>query len=71
MTTEIKYVCGFCGMKYEKEDECRNCENNHAIARSIDESRYSNGFKYPDTICLGFSNDHQAIYKYLKPLVTK
>ena len=71
MTTETKYVCEYCGSKYGTEDECRVCEEGHAIARTIDEARYSNGFKYPDTVCLGFSNDRQVIYKYLKPVVSK
>lgn len=57
--------------KYGTEDECRACEEGHAVARTIDEARYSNGFKYLDTVCLGFSNDRQAIYRYLKPIVKK
>lgn len=71
MKTETKYICDYCGKKYLTEEECHTCEESHGIAQTIETARYSEGSKYPDTICVGFNNDHHIIYKYLKPLVNK
>ena len=71
MKTETKYICEYCGNKYETEDECKTCEQGHAMPTTISEKRYSNGFRYPDTLCVSFDNDRQVIYKFLKPLVSK
>ena len=71
MKTETLYICEYCGEKYQTEAECQACEQSHAIPTYINEKRYSKGFKYPDTLCVEFDNDHYIIYKYLKPVLRK
>ena len=68
MKTETKYVCEYCGNKFEKEEDCQRCEQTHYIPERITEARYSKGFKFPDTVCVEFGDNHRAIYKYLKPI---
>ena len=71
MKTETLFICEFCGEKYQTEAECQTCEQSHAHPTQIAEMRYSKGFKYPDTLCVDFNNNHHIIYKYLKPILTK
>lgn len=71
MKTETKYVCDYCGEKYNTETECQKCEQSHGTPESILESRFTKGFKYPDTISVHMANGHDVIYKFLKPIIQK
>ena len=70
MKQEVKFICDYCGKKYDTTEACEKCENSHYIPSEIMESRYKNG-TFPDTVSLKMANGKSAIYTFLKPIVDK
>lgn len=63
MKTTTVYKCDICGTEYDKEENCKKCEEKHKIGyRNVELDKYSRMKSYPDSITVQFEDDPEDVF---------